>query len=1241
MDKHMWKNRFTNVILQRGQRYYLYGNVYIDHVGEDFITATVKSDSSGRIYNVEIEYYGTPDDPTMWCDCPYAEDGGNCKHMAAVMYEIEAQGLHDMSRDADRTKNTVPLFEEQQDKQYQYFDVPSIVQDVEFTEEVVEEAKAHMESGSVVLENIQVGYLQDNYIGNLQRAYSIGAYHDKNGHIFGVEFEMDKDDIISMECAVPKCNCQYQKGAYYWREPQKKACGHVAALMLLVDEYQKKHTVGDATDLRGIKMLESFRNLHAQKVAKEPQNEDIVGKVDIQPRLILEADELHLSFKIGRTKMYVMKSIKDFYQKNKNNETLNLGKNECIDLATATFTENAKRCIEYINREVKQEIQHKHRLEQKNTRWYAPEVKSESMSAYIDLYGTRLDDFFELEFGKRIAFINKDTREKEKSILLKDGELKVELELFPEKRGGELESVCIEGKMPALISGSKHQYYVDENAVCRLGEENIKQLEPIWNLSQNGEVNIHIGRNNIAEFYYRILPELEKCANITNNVGELVEEFLPQDMDVIFYLDAEKEYLICRPVAKYEDATFSIIDMAEANAIQENYRDKLKETEALKLATQYFPSFIRVEADDTVVSESNSHIALSCQNDEEQIYRLLNQGISQLMTIGEVHCTERFKSKNRKRNLKISVGVSVQSDLLNLEISSEDISPQELLDILASYKLKKKYHRLKNGDFVDITDDSVAELSGMMESMRISAKEFVSGKMDIPLYRALYLDKMLENCTEIYSSRDSYFRNLVKGFKTIDDADYEPPQELKKTLRNYQKYGHKWIRVLADNNFGGILADDMGLGKTLQMISVLSATKQNGQAGTSLIVCPASLVYNWKEEFDQFAPELKTQVVAGKASERKAIIDNYRDYDAIITSYDLLKRDVAEYENKQFEYQVIDEAQYIKTHTTATAKSVKVIHAKHKMALTGTPIENRLSELWSIFDYLMPGFLYSYDVFKKEIETPIVKQKDEEATKRLKRMVSPFILRRLKGDVLKDLPDKIEELQYAHMDESQQVLYDAQVAHMKETLKGQDEETFKRNKIQILSELTRIRQICCDPALMVENYHGESAKKEACLDLIERAVEGEHKMLIFSQFTTMLDILAGELEKKNIAYYTITGATPKEKRLELVKKYNSNDVPVFLISLKAGGTGLNLTGADMVIHYDPWWNVAAQNQATDRAHRIGQTKIVTVYKLIIKGTIEEKIVKMQQDKADLANEILSGENGNIVNMTKEDLLELL
>ena len=516
----------------------------------------------------------------------------------------------------------------------------------------------------------------------------------------------------------------------------------------------------------------------------------------------------------------------------------------------------------------------------------------------------------------------------------------------------------------------------------------------------------------------------------------------------------------------------------------------------------------------------------------------------------------------------------------------------------------------------------------------------------------------MESCQEIYANRDHYFRTLVKEFKTVGDSDYELPEQLKKVLRNYQKYGYKWLRVLAANHFGGILADDMGLGKTAQVISVLLAARQESTK-PSLIVCPASLVYNWQAEFAKFAPEMTTLVIAGTQSDRKELLTKVRDeistqsavavqpaasvlpYDVLITSYDLLKRDIAEYEDMRFAYQVIDEAQYIKTHTTAAAKAVKVIQADHKFALTGTPIENRLSELWSIFDYLMPGFLYSYDVFKKELETPIVKSKDEAATKRLKRMVSPFILRRLKKDVLKDLPEKMEELQYAHMEETQRQLYDAQVAHMKEMIGAQDEESFKKNKIQILAELMHIRQICCDPSLMVENYKGESAKRIACMELIESAIEGEHKMLVFSQFTTMLELLAKDLTDRGIAYYMITGATPKEKRIQMVNEFNANAVPVFLISLKAGGTGLNLTGADVVIHYDPWWNVAAQNQATDRAHRIGQTKVVSVYKLIVKDSIEEKIVRMQQEKADLADAILSGENGNVVNMTKDDLLQLL
>ena len=309
--------------------------------------------------------------------------------------------------------------------------------------------------------------------------------------------------------------------------------------------------------------------------------------------------------------------------------------------------------------------------------------------------------------------------------------------------------------------------------------------------------------------------------------------------------------------------------------------------------------------------------------------------------------------------------------------------------------------------------------------------------------------------------------------------------------------------------------------------------------------------------------------------------------------------------------------------------------------MTGTPIENRLSELWSIFDYLMPGFLYSYEAFRKNLETPIVKYKEEQASQRLKKMVSPFILRRLKGDVLADLPDKLEEIRYAKLEARQQQLYDGQVVHMKEMIASQGDEDFQKNKLQILAELTKIRQICCDPELLFEKYNGGSAKRTACLELIQSAMEGGHKMLVFSQFTSMLELLGQDLTRGGISYYKITGATPKQQRVELVSAFNGDDTPVFLISLKAGGTGLNLTGADVVIHYDPWWNQAVQNQATDRAHRIGQTKAVSVYKLIAKDTIEEKIVKMQEDKRDLADMVLSGENGSITRMSKEELLQLL
>lgn len=472
-------------------------------------------------------------------------------------------------------------------------------------------------------------------------------------------------------------------------------------------------------------------------------------------------------------------------------------------------------------------------------------------------------------------------------------------------------------------------------------------------------------------------------------------------------------------------------------------------------------------------------------------------------------------------------------------------------------------------------------------------------------------------------------------------TDYQADRALARAemLEEFDQDALEDVKLLGQHGFGGILADEMGLGKTLQVISLLASQKDQ----PSLIVAPASLVLNWEAEFKKFAPEMKTLVLSGSKKERSGQLADLTDIDVVITSYDLLKRDIANYEPHTFAYEVIDEAQMIKNPRTAAAKSVSVVKAKHLFALTGTPIENRLSELWSIFNFVMPGFLKSYREFKKDFESPIVKEDDQDCLNRLSQMVGPFIFRRLKKDVLKDLPDKLEEVRYVGVGKEQRRLYDAEIARLKNKVMAEDDEGIKREQIEILAALTRIREICCDPGLLYEDYKGESEKRLACVDLIKSAIDEGHKVLLFSQFTSMLDLLEESLKAEEIGFLRIDGQTPKARRLTLVNVFNHKDSPakVFLISLKAGGTGLNLTGADTVIHYDPWWNVAAQNQATDRAHRIGQEKKVTVYKLIAKDTVEEAILDLQEAKSLLAQGILTAESVSSASLQKEDLLKIL
>ena len=923
----------------------------------------------------------------------------------------------------------------------------------------------------------------------------------------------------------------------------------------------------------------------------------------------------------------MVKKLDEFCENVRDSATVTYGTSTHLNHSLENFTEKGKVWIRFINRIVGEEETLLKRIQE--NRYYSGYRKS-SVGGELSLFGWRLDEFYQVLGEDSVEYEERSQGAKQKSSLTcRESNPEVTLRIAPEQLGEEeFHGVEVSGKLPQLYVGIDSAYYISAPYFCRVESGFLKEIEPLAELVRGDTFSFRVGRNHLSEFYYRVLPRLKEVAQVVETEPEKLWAHLLPDVRFVFYLDAEEQNVTCRICARYGEKEIELIHNREQEVL-EPFRDVVREEEVLDQVMEWLPEIDWEQGE------------LHCGGREELIYQMMESGTEKLLELGEVRCTRRFMGYRAVRRVKVSVGVSVASDLLELTISTEDVPESELLDILASYRARKKYYRLKDGSFVNLEDSSLDMLTELMDTTHIKPKELVKGKMKLPMYRTLYLDKMLEEHEDVYSSRDSRFREMVKGFKTVNDADFEEPESLSRVMRKYQKNGYKWLRTLENWQFGGILADDMGLGKTLQVIAVLLAAREEDRGGTSLVVTPASLVFNWGEELARFAPKLAVSLITGTQEERQEKLAAWQEADVLVTSYDLLKRDIALYEEKDFFYEIIDEAQYIKNHTTAAAKAVKVVRSRIRYALTGTPIENRLSELWSIFDYLMPGFLFSYEVFKRELETPIVKNGDEAAIGRLQKMVGPFILRRRKEDVLKDLPKKLEESRYVRFEGTQQKLYDAQVLHMRESLARQDDADFNKNKMLVLAELTRLRQICCDPSLCFENYRGESAKLEACLQLIQSAMDGGHRMLVFSQFTTMLDILKGELEKLGIAYYTITGSVPKDRRLSLVKEFNEGEVPVFLISLKAGGVGLNLTGADMVIHYDPWWNQAVQNQATDRAHRIGQTRKVTVYKLIAKNTIEEKIEKLQETKRDLADQVIGSQSGQLSSLTREELLELL
>lgn len=1100
-------------------------------------------------------------------------------------------------------------------EEYSYFDFPHIRKYWNFQTTALEEGKKLRESGKITLEKVKIDYLK-----NGEQVIRVQAQAKEKNYPFTVRMLVNRERILQTEC-----NCSQCTKSYYTTYYHGSTCACISALLEELEEYTEKYSLGDATDYSGRVFLSAFQEQYANEVVYSAAEEQ--ANIQLIPRLIKKNDKLRVSFKVGEQKKFVVKKLTEFLENINYSRVASYGSSTPFSHKRSNFTESSQKWIDFIEKALREAADFETAVEQNGGFLRKSVEKADS----IELRGWKLDEFYRMLEQNAVDYEDKDAVPAEKGMIRAAvGTPALQMTIRKTKLSGrnpkEFHGITVTCQMPYFIYGIDRAYYLENNKLLWVENAVYQKLRLFETLMHEEDREFKVGRKHLAEFYYTMLPQLEDVVSIFEEDTDEIKRYLPPRGRFVFYLDAEEDRILCRTEVIYGNQRLDAISSLAARPL-ENFRERNREQEVLYLVRKWLPE----------LDAASGQFYCDTEGD---VYNFLNQGISVLLAMGEVQCTSAFRNLKIGRRLSLSVGVSVSQGLLNLSVATGEFSLDEVEEILGSYRARKKYHRLRNGSFFSMEDENLATMEELTRALHLSVKELLQKEVSLPLYRSLYLDKVLEKNENIYSNRDRHFKEIVKSFKTVRDSEFAEPESLRQVLRGYQKYGYRWLRTLKEYGMGGILADDMGLGKTLQAIALLLSAKEEGEVGTSLIIAPASLVFNWGEELKRFAPGLSVELITGTQAERSRKLSKSDSVDVFVTSYDLLKRDITAYHGKEFLYQLLDEAQYIKNHSTAAAKAVKAIESKNRFALTGTPIENRLSELWSIFDFLMPGYLYGYETFRKEFELPIVRGEDEVAMERLKKMTSPFILRRLKDEVLKDLPEKLEENRYVKLSGEQKKLYDAQVVKLKQTIAMQNAEEFQKNKLKVLAEITKIRQICCDPSLCFENYNGESAKLEACMELVETAIESGHRMLIFSQFTSMLDILAKQLEKQGISFYMITGSVPKEKRLQLVKEFNEGEVPVFLISLKAGGVGLNLTGADVVIHYDPWWNLAVQNQATDRAHRIGQTKKVVVYKLLAKDSMEEKIQHIQENKKALSDQIVQGATNQLSEMSQEDFLAL-
>lgn len=777
---------------------------------------------------------------------------------------------------------------------------------------------------------------------------------------------------------------------------------------------------------------------------------------------------------------------------------------------------------------------------------------------------------------------------------------------------GTLREMTVTAEVPKNLRSvtADFAYVRSDGEILFVPENKRKLLSTLLRFSRSGEARFTFPSRETPKVLSELMPFLLQAGDVTI-APELEKMLIRLPLTSRIYLDKEGSDVTARVLFVYGDM--------EIDPFQ-------PDTDERKML------LLRDVQSERAVLDELAHSGFHVQRGkvylrgQDRIFDFVTEGASRLTAMAEVFFSRDFQ-KMAPRRPQLRGSMSLRGGQLQLDMMDGDTPIEELLPLMEALRKRRRYFRYKNGAFIDLSD--AAQWQEMAEAV-VEAAELTGKENDLGACRAAYFSALLRE-KELPVELDAQAEKASA-------MRFEAPACPLECMRPYQVRGFEWMCALHEMSLGGILADEMGLGKTVQTISVLLHDARSAkEKKPSLIVSPTTLTYNWLSELNRFAPELDVLLISGgqaARAEQIARIEGTNKPDVVITSYPLIRRDIQLMQDIPFRFAILDEAQQVKNAQSVGAHAVKQLTAETRIALTGTPMENHAGELWSLFDFVLPGYLPRYNEFLR-------RWGDGRNEEDLRRRIRPFLMRRLKKDVLGELPEKLETVMMAEMTPDQKRVYDAALMQKRERV-GEilREKGLGRGRAEVLSAITELRQICCHPLLCLGDYAGASGKLEMLMDILPGAIGASRRILLFSQFTSMLRLIEKRLKEENLTTLYLDGETPAAERLEMTKRFNGGEGDIFLISLKAGGTGLNLTGADMVIHFDPWWNPTAEEQATGRAHRIGQTHKVEVIKLVTHGTIEEQVLRMSDRKRRLFDRLITPGEEMPSRLSEKDILAL-